>query len=250
MMNDNLPQVILFQEDEKARNYKYIIPFELNSDVAVKSIEDDVEDFKNGEVKLVGPPPTKDAIYYLHPYKDKEYVHESLGEMYFLEEKLELYKRVGYLLGAKSISTKVILTESKKLEIDIEGKVQVNTVNAGANVNNSKQSKYKETLEISEKYNQKENFDLNRNIDELKDMTQTLNLHHETGIKSLIDARDSRNSGVELSERKVKSEISSEYNRLLKISAQLSSPVFSVGIDFKNSLKTLNTLNVDIEFVF
>jgi hypothetical protein len=249
-MNNNLPQVILFQEDEKALNYGFKIPFELNSDVAVRSIEYDLEDFKNGEVKLVGPRPTKDAIYYLHPYKDNEYVHESLGEMYFLEEKLELYKRVGYLLGAKSISTKVILSESKKLEVDVEGKVRVKVVNSGTNVNYSKQSQYKEALEISEKYNQKENYDLNKNIDELRDMTEKLNLHHELGIISLIEARDSRNSGVELSERKVKSEISSEYNRLLQISAQLSSPVFSVGADFKHSLETLNKLNVDIEFVF
>src|SRR5690606_23479345 len=151
----------------------------------------------------------------------------------------------GYLLGAKSISTKVVLTESKKLEIDVEGKVRVKVVNAGTNVNCSKQSQYKEALEISEKYNHKENYDLSKNIDQLRDMTEKLNLHHELGIISLIEARDSRNSGVELSERKVKSEISSEYNRLLQISAQLSSPVFSVGVDFKHSLETLNKLNVD-----
>lgn len=249
-MANNLPQVILFQEDEKALNYRYKLPFQLNSEVVIKSIEYDVEDLKDKRIKFVGPRPTKDAIYYLHPYKDNEYVHESLDEMYFLQEKLDLYRRVGSLLGAKSISTKVVLTESKKLEIDFEGKLQVKVVKIESSVKSSEESKYRNSLEISEKYNHKENFDLNKNIDELRCLIDKLNLHHELQIISLIDARDSRNSGVELSKRRVQSEISSEYNRLLEVSAQLSSPVFSVGANFKRSLETLNKLNVDIEFEF
>ena len=249
-MKNNLPQIILFQEDENALNYKYKLPYQLNTSVQVKSIEYDVDEFINSGVKLVGPRPTNDSIYYLHPYKNNEYVHESLGETHFLEEKMNLYRRVGSLLGAKSISTKVVLTERKKIEIDVEGKVQVKVVKAGLDVNYAEQSKYKEGLEIFEKYDQKENYDLNKNIDELNDMIEKLNLYHELGIISLIEARDSRNSGVELTERKVKSEISSEYNRLLQISAQLSSPIFNVGAEFKHSLEALNQLDVTIEFDF
>lgn len=249
-MNNNLPQVILFQEDEKALNYRYKLPFQLNSNISIKSIEYDVDEFKNNGIKLIGPQPTKNAIYYLHPYNENEYIHESKGEMYFLEEKLDLYRRVGALLGAKSISTKVILTESKKLEIDVEGKLQIKVVKGEASTNYTVQSKYQQALEITEKYNLQNNFDLHKNIDGLNDMIDKLNLHHELGIKSLIEARDSRNSGTSLSERTVKSEISSEYNSLLQVSAQLSAPVFSVGADFKRSLETLNKLNVNIEFEF
>lgn len=45
-MNNNLPQVILFQEDEKALNYRYKLPFQLDVNVSIKSIEYDVEEFK------------------------------------------------------------------------------------------------------------------------------------------------------------------------------------------------------------
>lgn len=249
-MHSNLPQVIIFQEDEKALNYRFKLPFALNSGIAVKSIEYDLEDFKASGVKLVGPRTSKDSIYYLHPYKNTEYVHESLGEMHFLTEKLDLYKRVGALLGAKSIATKVVLTESKKLEIDVEGKLRVKVVEIETSVKNSEQSKYKESLEINDTYKLQDNFDLNKNIDELRNMIQKLNLHHELGIISLIDARDSRKSGTILTTRKVKSEISSEYNSLLQISAQLSSPVFSVGAEFSRSLETVNRLNIDIDFEF
>ena len=117
-------------------------------------------------------------------------------------------------------------------------------------VKNSEQSKYKESLEINDTYKLQDNFDLNKNIDELRNMIQKLNLHHELGIISLIDARDSSESGTILTTRKVKSEISSEYNSLLQISAQLSSPVFSLGAEFSRSLETVNRLNIDIDFEF
>src|SRR5690606_37299094 len=134
------------------------------------------------------------------------------------------------------------------LEIDVEGKLRVKVVKAETNMRNSKESKYKETLEINDTYNLQDNFDLNKNIDELRNMIQKLNLHHELSIISLIDARDSRESGTILTTRKVKSEISSEYNSLLQVSAQLSSPVFSVGAEFSRSLETVYRLNIDIDF--
>src|SRR5690606_9625378 len=178
-MHSSLPQVILFQEDEKALNYRFKLPFKLNSEIAVKSIEYDLEDIRASGVKLLGPRPSKDSIYYLHPYKNNEYIHESLGEMYFLQEKLDLYRRVGALLGAKSISTKVVLTESKNLTIDVEGKLQIKLVKAETSVNYTEQSKYQQALEISEEYNLQNNFDLHKNIDELHVMIDKLNLHHE-----------------------------------------------------------------------
>lgn len=249
-MNNNLPQVILFQEDEKALNYRYKLPFQLNSNISIKSIEYDVDEFKNNGIKLIGPQPTKDAIYYLHPYKKNEYVHESLGEMYFLEEKMNLYRRVGALLGAKYISTEVVLLESKKLEIDIEGNLRIKVINAGTDINYSEQSKYQNFQVTKEKIGFEDNFDLNKNIDALRIMIDKRNLHHELGIISLVEGRDSRDSGVSLKSKKVNSEISSEYNSLLEVSAQLSAPVFSVGSNFKRSLETLNKLNVNIEFEF
>lgn len=249
-MKNNSPQIILFQEDEKALNYKYKLPFQLHSNIAIKSIEYDVPDLENKGIELVGPQPTKDAIYYLHPYKKNKYIHENLSEMHLLEEKMNLYRRVGALLGAKYISTKVILSESKKLEIDMEGKLQVKVLKAETNINYSEQSKYQRFQITEEEIEFKDNFDLNNNIDELKSMIDTYNLHHELGIISLIEGRDSRVSGVTLKSRKVSSEISSEYNSLLEVSAQLSAPVFSVGANFKKSLETVNKLNIDIEYQF
>lgn len=209
-----------------------------------------LRNLKNSGIKLIGPQPTKNAIYYLHPYNKNEYIHESLGEMYLLEQKMNLYRRVGALLGAKSISTTVVSTESKKLEIDVEGNLRIKVIKADTNINYSEQSKYQRFQVTKEEIEFKDNFDLNKNIDELRAMIDKLNLHHELEIISLVEGRDSRDSGVSLKSRKVNSEISSEYNSLLEVSAQLSSPIFSVGTDFKRSLETVNKLNVEIEFNF
>lgn len=249
-MNNNLAKVVVFQEDENALNFRYKLPFKLKDDISVKSYEYDLENFKNSGVKLIGPRPTEGSIYYLHPYKDNEYVHESKGEMYFLEEKLNLYRRVGALLGAKSITTNVTLKETEKLEVDAEGKITYKVVDASINVKSTKESEYKDTLEISESYELQNNYDLNKNIDSLRALIDKYNLHHELGITSLIDARDSKESGVSLTKRSVKSEISSEYRNLLEVSAQLKAPVFSVGMNFSKNFESVNKLVVDIEFVF
>lgn len=249
-MKNKLSQVILFQDDEVALNYRYKLPYQLNTSIQVKSIDYDVEDFINSGAKLVGPRPNNDSIYYLHPYKDNEYVHESLGEMYFLKEKFNLYRRIGALLGAKTISTKVKLIKSESVEIDFEGNIQVKLVNAGLNGNLTKESTYGQFELIKDKINQEDNFDLDRNIDKLKVMIDQFNLHHELDLVSLIEDRDSREWGTKIGYRKIESEISSEFSRLLKASAQISSPVFSVGADFKNSLKSINKLMVDIVFDF
>lgn len=249
-MSENLPKVILFQEDEKALNYRYKLEYQLNQNISIKSLEYDLEKFNNSAITLEGSQPTNDSMYYLHPYKTGVYVHESLGEFHFLKEKMELYRRVGALLGAKSISTKVILTKSEKIDIDIDGKVRVKVINAGVDLNIIKKSGYSEALEISEKYELQSNFNLNKNIDELKNMIKNFNLNHESDIVSLINARDSRSSGTALLERKVKSEISSEYNNLLKVSAQLSSPIFNVDTNFKKSLEEMSSITLEMEFIF
>lgn len=250
-MSDKRPkQVLLFQEDEKALGYQYEIPRTLSMrDIDVKSIDYDVEEV-NKNFTLVGAQPTENSVYYLHPYKKNTYVHESLGEDYFLKEKLALYIKVGYLIGAKTIVTKVISSESKKREIDANGECRYKVIEGDLNINHTTTESYKKSLEISKTFEHKDNFDLDKNIDKLRKMIDMFNLHHETNMISMIDARDSRNSGTILKTEHVKSEITSEYNKILDISAKLSNPVFSVSAGFKDNLEIINKIKVDIRFEF
>lgn len=250
-MSNNSPKpVLLFQEDEKALGYQYELPRTLSMrDIDVKSIDYDVEEV-NKNYTLVGAQPTENSVYYLHPYKKNTYVHESLGEDYFLKEKLALYIKVGSLIGAKTIAIKVISSERKEREIDASGKCRYKVIKGDINIKHTTTESYKNSLEIFRTYEHKDNFDLDRNIDELRKMIDEFNLHHETNMISVIDARDSRNSGTILKTEHVVSEITREYNKILDISAKLSNPIFEVSAGFKDSLEIVNKIEVDIKFEF
>jgi hypothetical protein len=167
-----------------------------------------------------------------------------------LREKLNLYRRFGSKLGAKSIQTTLKLTKSEKIEIESDGKVTFKVVKTDVNVKNQIESNYRNSLEIKEEYQQQENFDLFKNIDELKTIIKENNLGYETELIELIEGRDSRNSGTSLISREVKSEISSEYNKLLEISADVTAPTFSISTNFKNRFESVNTLSIEIKYEF
>ncbi|MFK8269487.1 hypothetical protein [Capnocytophaga stomatis] len=251
-MNKKLPKVLLFQEDEKALNYKYKYPdYVLGKDIEVKSFEYDVDELKEAGIKFIGGEPKDNAVYFLHPYKENTYVSETQPENYFLEEKLELYKRVASLLGAKKIETKVGAEESQKIEVDAQGNVTfapVAKLEGGVKIEKNQNNKI--SLEIEDSFELQPNFNLHKNIEELRSLIEKFNLHHEIGIISLIDSRDSTNSGTLLKKRKIKSEITSEYNHLLEISAKLNVKAFEISATFKRKVEKMNKLTLEITFEF
>lgn len=250
MSNNNPKQVLLFQEDEKALGYQYEIPRTLSMrGIDVKSIDYDVEEV-NKNFTLEGPQPSENSVYYLHPYKKNTYVHESLGEDYFLKAKIFYLKRVAQLLGAKSIVTKIELTESKKREIDANGNCRYKLIEGGIDVKHKTQERYTNTLEISENVTPEDDFDLNKNIDILRNEIKEFNLYHELELVDLIESRDSRVFKTKLTSKHIKTKISSEYNRLLDISAKLSNPIFDVSTGFKDNLEIVNEIIIDIKFEF
>ncbi|MEW4925774.1 hypothetical protein [Algibacter sp. 2305UL17-15] len=248
-MNKNPAQIVLFQEDEKALNYRYKQNYHIGSEIQVKSLEYDYDDFAKNN-KLIGNRVNENTLYFLHPYKNNVYLNESLGEEYFLEEKLQLYKRAASLLGAKSISTKVIFKESRTINTDVNGEVKYKVVSIEGGSKRQIVNSYKNSLEITEEFELQNNFDKAKNIKELNEFIDKHNLHHEIGLISLIEARDSSNSGTLITSRKVKSEITSEYNNLLEVSAKLNSPVFNISGGYKRKLEEVNTLMVEIDFIF
>lgn len=249
-MKENKP-ILLFQEDEVALGYKFDLPEKLKlNDILIKSAEYDVDDVEK-KYTLVGGRPKAGSIYYLHPYKKNEYVDSTIGtENYFLNAKLDFFKRVGQLLGAKSIYTKVNITESQKREIDFNLDGGYKIVEGNITVKKEDEEKYKSSLEISDTYERQEHFNLHKNIDELKKLISEYNLNHETDLISLIESRDDRNHGNALTTRTIKSEISSEYNKLKDISVGITAPVFHISSNFKEELEIRNTLTIEINYNF
>jgi len=249
-MSNKLPQIVLFQEDEKALNYRYKQDYQIGSDIQIKSLEYDYDEFAKTNEVISNKRVSDNSLYFLHPYKNNVYLNESLGEDYFLKEKLALYKRAAALLGAKSITTKVTFKESRKLNTDVNGDVKYKVVEIEGGSKREIVNSYKNALEITENFEIQENFDKAKNIKELNKFIQEHNLHHEIDLISLIEARDSTNSGTLITSQNVKSEITSEFNDLLEVSAKLNSPVFNISGGYKRKLEEVNTLMIDIDFIF
>lgn len=261
MTNNIKPkQILLFQEDEIALGYESRLPSGIKmKDIDVKSIEYDVEEVKSKYV-LLGEQPNEHSVYYLHPYQKNTYVNEKLGEDFLLRAKMELYKKVGQLLGAKSISIDVLSINNCeiKININVEGRDSAGVITggipigAGVKVENTDIRDYKRKFEISSTYCIQNDFDLDKNIDELRDMIDQFNLHHETDLVSLINDRDVRSSGGSmLKSRSIKSEISSEYNKILDISLKLSVPdVFDLSSEFNRNTRIIKKIEVNINYEF
>ena len=83
-------------------------------------------------------------------------------------------------------------------------------------------------------------------------MIDQFNLHHETDLVSLINDRDVRSSkGSMLKSRNIKSEISSEYNKILDISLKLSVPdVFDLSSEFNRNTRIIKKVEVNINYEF
>ena len=251
-MKEQLPEVILFQEDEKARGYSYELApdKQLPKTIAVKSFDYDLADFSE-KFELVDEKRTsQNSVYFLHPYKNNTYVSAEMDANYFLKEKIHLFKKVGQLLGAISIKTKV--KESQSETKNLEGKIKAfyKLIKGSAEIKYETTKIDKTSLEISDTYILEDNFDLNKNIDDLRHYIKENSLNHELDLISLIDSRDSRISGTKLTKRHVNSELSSEYNHLLESSLALKNPIFDVSTKFKTNTNLINVLNIDIEYEF
>lgn len=166
-MSKNMPQMVLFQDDEKALNYRYKLDYPTGSDIQIFSLEHDYDEFVKTK-KLIGGRVNNQTLYFLHPYKTNEYLNESLGEDYFLKEKLELFHTIAYKLGAKSISTKVSFEETHAIETDHNGKARFKVVSLESDVKRKIENEYKKYLEISDKFTLQDNFDMDKNISELR----------------------------------------------------------------------------------
>lgn len=249
-MSQNLPEVVLFQNDEKSLGYKFEenAP-QLSPKIEIKSIDYDAEDFiKNFE--LIGGKPEENSVFYLNPYKSNTYVHESKADKYFLAEKIALYRLVAYYLGATKVESIVTIDEQAILSTDKEGNLSYKFVKAKVRTKKEMEESYFETCHITEDFKLNENYDIKNGIILCEKLIIDNNLQGETELILLLKTRHSELVGSQSTKKTINTEISSEYNSLLEVSATLTSPIFSVSGSFTRSVKTLNKIRVAITFTF
>ncbi|MGV0957234.1 hypothetical protein ACTS91_12635 [Empedobacter falsenii] len=257
MSNNNLKDIIIFQEDEVALGYHYDsrLPKDFPTyDVLIKSAEYDRNFFVDNRLEIIGDKPkSPNDVFFKHPYLDNTYINSNFSELqsYFLKQKIDFYKKVAKDLGATNIKATVnsIDKEEDKISVGIDGK-HVKGVNIKVDYDSDEKSKLTNKYSFESTFERQENFNLSNNIDNLKKFINDHNLNHEIDLISLITSRDSRISGNLLKSEKIHSEISAEFNKLKKVSGRLRVPIFSLSSDFQREVSTYTKIELSIEYIF
>ncbi|MCA4806455.1 hypothetical protein [Myroides odoratimimus] len=249
-MNNNLPKVVLFQDDEVSQVYDFMLPYNLGTNTKIKSIDYDLIDFQNTYTIIGNKNASTSDVYFLHPYKENTYVEQSIAENYLIEEKIALYGEIASLLGATKVNSFVKFEEAREYLIDANGNMKYNVIEVDVKYKEQQESKYSKSIEIADTYIQADNFDLNRNLDHAYALVEKYNLSHEVQLKSLVEGRDSRRSGMLQKTKRIKTELTSEINSLYEASVKINSPIFTVNANLKESMKKVSRLSVELEFIF
>lgn len=252
-----IKDIIIFQDDETALGYKFAESFPIDfplENISIKSSEYDVDFFKEHNLQIIGDQPKNSQdIFLKHPYLDNTYINSDFSDLqdYFLKQKINFYKKVAKDLGATAINAKVSRIEISEDEINVkvDGK-HVSGVGVEIDVKNNEKSDFQNKYSFESRFEIQKNHNLSDNIDRMKEFINSHNLNHELDLISLIDSRDSRISGNLLKYEKITSEITSEINKLKKISGRLRIPVFSLKADFERNISTYTKIELEIEYFF
>ncbi|WP_099364951.1 hypothetical protein [Sphingobacterium sp. 1.A.4] len=250
MSSLNTPEVILFKTDEAALNYRYKIPYALDPTISVKSIDYENNYFKENNLEVIGGLPKLNSIYYKHPYEQNKYVSADQGELYFLKQKMALYRMVGTRLGAKKIKTIICSSKYQSQKLDLDSKGSVKIVSGELKIKKDRNESTEQVLMVERSCEVLPTFDIDKNIAFLKDYFDRNNLYHEVDLLTLIEGRSFNETGVITKSEKSRSEVTHEFNSLVKKGLELTHPAFNLSADYQSSVQTINKLVLEIEFEF
>lgn len=241
--------VVLFEDDEKSLNYKYQPGGKNLKSTKVLSVEYDKDKFSQFE--LIGSKPEIGSVYYKHPYKNDVYVNSNLTDFFFIEEKLYFISHIVKLLGAKSFEAELSITDVEKLEITAKGEMQFNAVEVSANYREEETKKLMSKLALKQSFVLDDSFDRNANYRIVVEYFNKYNLSAENSIKGIIHSRDPY-VGNQSDSLDLKTELTSEYNRILDSAAGLSvmGDVFNLNSTYKKQFESIKKVNLSMKVNF
>lgn len=250
----NLPKVVLFQEDEKSKNYKWSLPegSDFNrKPIAIKSLEYDKEEFLNkNEVVIANKNFDLDTVFYLHPNRENVYIEQSQFEGHIFKEKILRYIQMAQKLGAKKANLTAELVETRKLEINANGSVEYKVAKLEGELKREIEEKFRETYINNNEYKPSENYDLAKNYKEALEWIDKENLYFDQDLVHFVKSRNPKIGNL-LSKQELKTQLTQDTNQLLEISASLTvGPIFKLKGGFKESVSSQKDLLLKIELEF
>lgn len=250
----NAPKVVIFQEDEKSLNYKWLLPENSQFNrkpIAIKSFEYDKEDFLNNNVVIIDNKNFDlDTVFYLHPNKNNTYIEQSRFEDYIFKEKIYRYIQMAQKLGAKKVNFTAELLESKKLETEVDGSASYKIVEVSGEYKKIAEEKFKKTYIDNTEYLPSENYSLVRSYEEAMQWIKDENLYFDQDLCHFVESRNPKTENL-LTKKTLSTKLTQETNELLEISANLTvGLVFSLKANFKENIVNLKELLLKMEVEF
>jgi hypothetical protein len=243
-------KVVLFEEDEKSLNYMFEQFSEKLKSTEVLSLEFDKEDFLN-TYEIVGQEPEIGSVYYKHPSKLNCYVNSSLDEYYFMQEKIEVYGKVAQLLGATSFEATVVLDSLEEMDFETVGEIKYKVIELDSTSKKAETNKMIQRLELKRDIKIQPDFDKHISYNKAIDFIKSRDFTSDSNLNGLLESRDP-NGGSVTEKQTLKTELTSEYNELLEISAGLKvmGDVFKLNMGFSKKFKSIKKVNLDMKIYF
>lgn len=244
-------RIVMFESDERSLNYMFEKFADKLTSTKVLSLEFDSDKFTK-EHEIIGQAPEIGSVYFKHPYKPNCYVDSSNSdEYYFMQEKIEVYGKVAQLLGATKFEADVTLESMEKMTFGANGDFKYKVVKMNSDLKQTETNKITQRLVLKRNLEIQSDYDQKAKYVEAYDFVKNYNFTYDPSLNGLVESRDP--SGGTLNKYQIlKSELTSDYNKLLEFSAGLNAMggIFNLNMGFSKKFESIKKVNLEMTIYF
>ena len=185
-------------------------------------------------------------IFIKHPFVPNTYMDVEESENTLFHIKMQCLSRIMQCLGASHISGHAYVSETKKREIDVNGKISYKIVDVEGTVNKTKDEKYESDYSLEDTF--AGDFS-NESYEEALSEAKRVGLYDDFDVKNLLEQRNPEKQNKMLG-RKVKIELNRELNENLDSAFGLQAAGFTMNGTYNDILETERKVMFELQIEF
>ncbi len=185
-------------------------------------------------------------VFIKHPFVPNTYMDVEESENTLFHIKMQCLSRIMQCLGASHISGHAYVSETKKREIDVNGKISYKVVDIEGTVNKTKDEKYESDYSLEDTFAgefSKESYE------EALSEAKRVGLYDDFDVKNLLEQRNPEKQNKMLG-RKVKIELNRELNENLDSAFELQAAGFTMNGTYNDILETERKVMFELQIEF
>lgn len=185
-------------------------------------------------------------VFIRHPFVPDTYMDVEESENTLFHIKMQCLSRIMQCLGASHISGHAYVSDTKKREIDVNGKISYKVVDIDGNINKTRDEKYETDYSLEDTFAgefSKESYE------EALSEAKRVGLYDDFDVKNLLEQRNPEKQNKMLG-RKVKIELNRELNENLDSAFGLQAAGFTMNGTYKDILETERKVMFELQIEF